>query len=222
MDSPGALPSGGLVFQLVSVVFIDTGHIAQSPQSGPRWSPAFKIEPVLFPPSEVLCEMLQKAMFRWGWGLTPWESLAWRLRCYDTGANRGRRAAPSAFSACSLCPCSHLLRWENHSPWCRTNSSEVIAGLFVCCQLSTNLFFRLDFNPSRAGTTSDASCVPHQPSFLSAGNCSMSVSWGGLKETCWEGNSWTGQPERRCWKKISEGTGGWREGYWVGAPALLL
>ena len=30
---------------------IDTGHRAQSPQSGPRWSPAFKRELVLFPPS---------------------------------------------------------------------------------------------------------------------------------------------------------------------------
>ena len=29
------------------VVSIDTGYIAQSPQSYPRWSPAFKIEPVL-------------------------------------------------------------------------------------------------------------------------------------------------------------------------------
>ena len=29
------------------VVSIDTGHIAQSPQSSPRWSSAFKIEPVL-------------------------------------------------------------------------------------------------------------------------------------------------------------------------------
>ena len=29
------------------VISIDTGHLAQSPQSGPRWSPAFKIEPVL-------------------------------------------------------------------------------------------------------------------------------------------------------------------------------
>ena len=48
--SPGALPSGCLVFQLV-VVSTDTGHIAQSPQSGPRWSPAFKMEPVVFPPS---------------------------------------------------------------------------------------------------------------------------------------------------------------------------
>ena len=36
-------------------VSIDTGHPAQSPQSGPRWSPTFKMEPVLsvssFPPS---------------------------------------------------------------------------------------------------------------------------------------------------------------------------
>ena len=34
------------------VVSIDTGHIAQSPQSGPRWNPAFKIKPVLFSPSD--------------------------------------------------------------------------------------------------------------------------------------------------------------------------
>ena len=27
------------------------GHIAQSPQSSPRWSPAFKREPIMFPPS---------------------------------------------------------------------------------------------------------------------------------------------------------------------------
>ena len=43
--SPGVLPSRGPVFQLY-VVSIDTGHIAQSPESGPRWSPAFKMEPV--------------------------------------------------------------------------------------------------------------------------------------------------------------------------------
>ena len=29
------------------VVSVDTGHIAQSPQFGPQWSPAFKMEPVL-------------------------------------------------------------------------------------------------------------------------------------------------------------------------------
>ena len=45
--SPGALPSRGLVSSWY-VISIDTGHIAQSPQSGPRWSPAFKTEPVLF------------------------------------------------------------------------------------------------------------------------------------------------------------------------------
>ena len=31
---------------------MDTGHIAQSPQSDPRWRPAFKIEPLMFPPSQ--------------------------------------------------------------------------------------------------------------------------------------------------------------------------
>ena len=29
------------------VVSIDTGNITQSPQAGPRWGPAFKMEPVL-------------------------------------------------------------------------------------------------------------------------------------------------------------------------------
>ena len=38
----------GFWFSTWYVVSIDTGHIAQSPQSGPRWSPAFKMEPVLF------------------------------------------------------------------------------------------------------------------------------------------------------------------------------
>ena len=52
MESPGALPSWAW-FSSWYVVSIDTGHIAQSPQSGPRWSPAFKIEPVLFSPSIV-------------------------------------------------------------------------------------------------------------------------------------------------------------------------
>ena len=37
----------GARFSSWYVVSIDTGHIAQSPQSGPRWSPALKMEPVL-------------------------------------------------------------------------------------------------------------------------------------------------------------------------------
>ena len=41
---------GGLAYQLVCC-FHNTGQIAQSPQSSPRWSPAFKIGPVLIPPS---------------------------------------------------------------------------------------------------------------------------------------------------------------------------
>ena len=36
----------GVWFSSLYVVSIDTGHIAQSPQSGPRWSPAFELEPV--------------------------------------------------------------------------------------------------------------------------------------------------------------------------------
>ena len=51
MESPGALLSGAW-FSSWYVISIDTGRIAQSPQSGQRWSPAFKIEPILFPPSE--------------------------------------------------------------------------------------------------------------------------------------------------------------------------
>ena len=45
--SPGVLLSRGPGFSSRCVVSIDTGHIAQSPQSDPRWSPAFKTEPVL-------------------------------------------------------------------------------------------------------------------------------------------------------------------------------
>ena len=44
--SPEAPSSKGLVFHWY-VISIDTGHIAQSLQFGPRWSPAFKMEPVL-------------------------------------------------------------------------------------------------------------------------------------------------------------------------------
>ena len=44
--SPGALPSRAW-FSSWYVVSIGTGHIAQCPQSSPRWSPAFKTEPVL-------------------------------------------------------------------------------------------------------------------------------------------------------------------------------
>ena len=51
--SPGALPSGGVWISSWYVISIGTEHIAQSPQSGPRWSPAFMIEPVLFPPSQI-------------------------------------------------------------------------------------------------------------------------------------------------------------------------
>ena len=48
--SPQVLPSGsrdGGWFSSWYVVSIDSGHIAPSPQSGPRWRPAFKMEPVL-------------------------------------------------------------------------------------------------------------------------------------------------------------------------------
>ena len=45
--SPGALPSGGVCFSSWYVISIDTGLIAQSPQSVPGWNPAFKMEPVL-------------------------------------------------------------------------------------------------------------------------------------------------------------------------------
>ena len=35
------------VISSLYVISIDTGHVAQSPQSCPRWSPVFKMEPVL-------------------------------------------------------------------------------------------------------------------------------------------------------------------------------
>ena len=37
----------GVWFSSWYVVSIDTGYIVQSSQSGPRWSPDFKLEPVL-------------------------------------------------------------------------------------------------------------------------------------------------------------------------------
>ena len=46
--SPGALPSRGPWFSSLYVVSIDTGHISMPRyMSGPRWSPAFKMEAVL-------------------------------------------------------------------------------------------------------------------------------------------------------------------------------
>ena len=48
--SPGALLPGTWISSWY-VVSIDTGPIAWSPQSSPRWSLAFKMDPVLFLPS---------------------------------------------------------------------------------------------------------------------------------------------------------------------------
>ena len=50
MESLGYEPWGsiqGAWFSSWYVISIDTRHIAQSPQSSPIWSPAFKMEPVL-------------------------------------------------------------------------------------------------------------------------------------------------------------------------------
>ena len=52
---PWASSFQGAWFSSGYFISIDTGHMAQGPQSSPRWSPAFKIERVLFPPS---CEVL--------------------------------------------------------------------------------------------------------------------------------------------------------------------
>ena len=48
----------GLCFSSWYVICIDIGHVARSPQSSPRWSPAFKMEPVLFLPSVLPLEKL--------------------------------------------------------------------------------------------------------------------------------------------------------------------
>ena len=47
MYEPWGSSIQGAWFSSWYVVSIDTGHIAQSPQSSPRWSPALKMEPVL-------------------------------------------------------------------------------------------------------------------------------------------------------------------------------
>ena len=66
-------------FPVGCVVSIDTGHIDQSPQSGPRWSPVFKIEPVLFPPSTQSADgelwILKNSEYRCG------EQCVWRADC---------------------------------------------------------------------------------------------------------------------------------------------
>ena len=70
--SPGALPPRGSGFP-VGVSFPQILGIAQSPQSSPRWSPAFKMEPVLFPPSVKTVLLLQGALVL---------SLVRELRCH--------------------------------------------------------------------------------------------------------------------------------------------
>ena len=52
------MEEGGGRFYSWYVVSIDTGHRAQSPQSSPRWSPAFKMEPVLSVSSFTLALLL--------------------------------------------------------------------------------------------------------------------------------------------------------------------
>ena len=54
----------GAWFSSWYVVSIDTGHISQSPQSGPRWSPAFKMEPVLSVSSFTYTGMFTPGIFK--------------------------------------------------------------------------------------------------------------------------------------------------------------
>ena len=57
--SPGLFHQEGWVwFSSWYVLSIDTGHIAQSPQSSPRWSPAFKMEPILSVSSFILTNVM--------------------------------------------------------------------------------------------------------------------------------------------------------------------
>ena len=59
----------GVWFSSWYVISIDTEHIAQSAQSSLRWSPAFKMEPVLFPPSIWLLKELEEHGLN---GVTLW------------------------------------------------------------------------------------------------------------------------------------------------------
>ena len=52
----------GVWFSRWYVVSIDTGHTAQSPQSSPRQSPAFKMEPVL----SVSSFRMRRVILGWG------------------------------------------------------------------------------------------------------------------------------------------------------------
>ena len=132
--SPGSLPSGGVWFSSWYVVSLgtgSTGHIAQSPQPGPRWSPAFKMEPVL----SLSCFIPRKritAEFHFGICLVlrKWLPGSQTLAPFGYSWSTGKGAGPwegqgMSFSA-SFQPCSSVVcslrwktRWMNASAWTR-------------------------------------------------------------------------------------------------------
>ena len=88
-------------------VSIDAGRRAQSPQSGPGWSPALKMEPVLFPPSAAPAQRClrpswgrkcqRQARQRLGsrslrWETQPWDGVR-RALCWTGRAPGGLRWA---------------------------------------------------------------------------------------------------------------------------------
>ena len=104
MESPGALPSGGLVFQLVCG-FRRYWSFSSKSTVRPRMEPAFKIEPVLFPPSaEVQIPFLKGPQARmWGQELlhcgksgehTAPEEAAWRRLTHTGGEGASTPASP--------------------------------------------------------------------------------------------------------------------------------
>ena len=90
----------GVWFSSWYVVSIDTGHIAQSPQSSPRWSPAFKREPVL-----------SVSSFRVARMTGPVRSVSSRVFSVTRQRQNSRGTNPSTLRSCWL-----ISYWPNQIP----------------------------------------------------------------------------------------------------------
>ena len=90
----------GVWFSSWYVVSIDTGHIAQSPQSSPRWRPAFKREPVL-----------SVSSFRVAGMTGPVRSLSSRVFSVTRQRQNSRGTNPNTLRSCWL-----ISYWPNQIP----------------------------------------------------------------------------------------------------------
>ena len=107
MESPGARPSWGLVFQMVCR-FHRCWAFSSKSTVRPRWSPAFKIEPVLFPPS--FLEPSQPSP--WGPRCREPSADGWLQRSLSGWQSLPRPASDSTSGAAASLPVQlHSLLW---------------------------------------------------------------------------------------------------------------